>query len=501
MENLIDKLLTYAQKHLDFDDANLYYSRNLLIEALRYPEYRPSSEDYAYLESYTVPDKLYEEVKLYLITQGIVPSEEVEIYTDYIFGLLTPMPAQVNQKFQSLVSIDPRKATDYLYDLSIKNNYIKKSFVDKNVHWKAYFPNNSLDITINVSKPEKSNAEIALAKGRIDTGYPLCVLCHENEGFYGRPRKENRTTLRSINLNLNAEKWFFQYSPFVYYDRHCIVIDEVHRPMKIEKRSLGALLDFVDQFPHFFIGSNSDLPIVGGSILNHEHFQGGAYILPIMDANPIRVYPSSAYPNTSISTLDWYNTTLLIESIDKNELLSSTLQIIEKWREYFNAEVDILAYDENNIPHNSATILLRKVKDVYKLYLILRNNRTTSEYPDGIFHAHKEYHHLKKEGIGLIEAGGMFILPGRLVRQIDKLKQVIFTSSTLLEAINYDEETRLFARMIEHTYHSKDRNLDNAMRDYINKSCRDILENTAVFKKTEVGQKAFFDFISQFIKI
>lgn len=282
---IIEKLIVYSQAHLGLKDNDVTYVRNLLLNKLNEKEPFLGEINLSEIRGYKVPDKLIDELKEVILKKKIVEESDVDRYIVDIFGLITPLPSAVIDTFQTLYQKDKVKATDYLYDLQIKNNYIQKTQVEKNLYWLAKFEKNFLEITVNLSKPEKDNKDIAKLVKAEKTGYPACVLCKENLGFAGNDSHPARQNIRTIPLKLDGEPWFLQYSPYVYYDRHCIVIDETHEPMAVNLKNIKKLMAFVDQYPHFFIGSNSDLPIVGGSILNHEHFQGGAHRLPLMYAS------------------------------------------------------------------------------------------------------------------------------------------------------------------------------------------------------------------------
>jgi UDPglucose--hexose-1-phosphate uridylyltransferase len=489
--------LAYARHHLDLADDDLIYARNRLLEALGLDVYEPSPIDEETIKAMKVPDSLLEELRDYVLINKRLSPIEAERLAGSIIGRLTPLPSQINRRFWSLYEKNPRQATDYLYDLQIKNDYIKKTFVDTNIHWVARYPDNFLEITINMSKPEKNNADIAKLVKAAATGYPKCVLCEDNLGYYGRDGHANRSNIRTINLTLDGEDWFFQYSPYVYYDRHCIVIDKIHRPMEVSDRTIRKLLAFVEQFPHFFIGSNSDLPLVGGSILNHEHFQGGAHLMPMMHAKPGKEIKLKNADGVSCHILDWYNTAFIFESAHQDHLLAAIDRLITAWRIYDDASLDILSHTD--VQHNTATILARYHEGRYLVYVILRNNRKSAAYPEGIFHAHPEYHHIKSEGIGLIEAGGIFILPARLKRQLHLIETGLKDNRTVDEIIKASPDLAIHRTMIERLKTHPGPDVKLQITQYVNDTCRAILDNTAVFKFDEAGRAGLTRFLAKVI--
>lgn len=383
-----------------------------------------------------------------------------DILAAEIMDNLTPHPSELNEKFFAKYEHSPKEATDYFYNLSRNNNYIMTERVKKNIIWKTKTKYGELDITINLSKPEKDPKEIAKAKLVKQTGYPKCLLCAENVGVKGNANHPPRTNHRIIPLELAGERWYLQYSPYVYYNEHCIALSSQHTPMKIEKATFDRLLEFVSIFPHYFIGSNSDLPIVGGSILTHNHFQGGNYEFA-MAKQPIKKHVTfKGYEDIESGIVDWALSTIRLIGTDRARLSELGEKILTKWRGYSDEDNEIIAYTDQL--HNTITPIARQRGGKYELDLILRNNRTSEEHPDGIFHAHKEYHYIKKEGIGLIEAMGLAVLPPRLTTQFGELTDEIKQ--------NIGE---VFAK---------------------------ILENCGVFKDNEKGMNGFVKFMESVIE-
>src|SRR5574344_1455339 len=497
----IAKLIFYAKYHLDLHEDDEIYIRNSILHELQldsFPSKKIEINETEIIEL-NVPDKLIDELHSYFINELKLSDKESELIETKIMGILTPMPSEVNRKFYSLVKKDDFKALSYLYDLSIKNNYVAKTRIDKNLFWKADFGDKYLDITVNLSKLEKNTKDISklLVKSKTDVEkYPKCLLCGENVGYFGRLEHPARSNIRVINLNLDGEKWFLQYSPYGYFNMHCIVVDSIHENMIIDEGTFRKFFDFIDLFPSFFIGSNADLPIVGGSILNHEHFQGGEHLLPVMNAKIKESFSSNKFKKCRISLLDWFNSTILLQGKDRSELIKCAANILKNRRDYSDIDNDIIA-KVGDVEHNTITPGLKKEKDgTYNLYLILRNNRCNAEFEDGIFHAHKEFYHIKKENIGLIEAMGQFILPARLITQNDEIKESLKSGLNKITNIATYNNLNGGEKMIDvlRNEYNPD-TIDADIKNYINDVCKNILENTAVFKNDDKGQMGFVKFI------
>lgn len=502
---LVDKLITYAKTFLHLKQLDEIYVKNLLLREFKLNQPSEISEDNFFITKLLVPDCLVSEIEAYAIENGLCNQGYENLYSTYIMGILTPKPSEVNEEFMRLKESDGiEKACAYLYDLCIKNNYIQKTAIERNQKWEYKDGANILEITINLSKPEKDNKEIAkllTVPKTAKTNYPKCFLCKENEGFEGSLTHPARENIRTISLKMGGEDWFVQYSPYAYYDEHMIAISKEHTPMCINPKTVEKLADFVDFFPNYMIGSNAALPIIGGSILNHEHFQGGVHLMP-MHHSPIRkeMY-FEKYPDVSVGILDWYNSVVHLKGKNRNSVISLAGEIINAWKGYSDAENDIFAYS-GDVPHNSVAPVMRKVDGEYVCDMILRNNRTSSEYPDGIFHAHPEYHNIKKEGIGLIEAMGLFILPGRLKKQLSMIAEIICGKTKYDYKQLCDESNYLFV----HRNMIKELKENTNIADYeeaykvviqkVNETCKNILGNTAVFKNNEKGNKGFVRFMN-----
>jgi len=498
IEDTINELITYARFHLFLKEFDALYFRNVLLGELNLSKPSTTPVDLKKIQNMRVPDSLLANIKEYLLTHENKNELEANLLLTKIMGLLTPNPSTVVDRFNKLEVESNRKALDYLYNLSIKNNYVAKTQIDKNLVWVTDYPDKNLEVSINLSKPEKSNKDIAkLISKSVSTEekYPKCLLCLENLGFYGNDHHPARENIRIIPVKLGNEEWYLQYSPYGYFYMHCIVFAKEHSNMVIDRDTFVRLADFVDRFPSFFVGSNADLPIVGGSILNHQHFQGGEHLLPVMKQKPIKEYILNKYKDIRLYKLDWYNTCLLLESKNRETLITVANQILVGWRNYKDELNQIYGFDVDG-RHNTITPSIRKDGDTYYLYLILRNNKCTPHYPDGIFHAHSEYHMIKKEGIGIIEAMGLFILPARLVRQANEIKDCLAKDYNDTNIIQNYPDLDAFIPMIHDLEKKYDKNtIDKDIREYINGVCKNILINTAVFKDTDVGHMGLDRFI------
>ena len=418
-----------------------------------------------------------------------------------VMGLLMPRPSQVSARFHELAAHDPKAATDWFYQLCCDAGYVRRSAIARNVKWSTPTRWGDLEITINLSKPEKDPREIAAAgvATNDDEKYPACQLCIENEGYPGRaasapggahPARQN---LRIIPLELGGERWGLQYSPYAYFNEHCIAMSAHHRPMHIDRATLGCLLDFVDTVPHYFIGSNADLPIVGGSILSHDHFQGGAHEFPMMRAATAETFAMAAHPNVGGEVLEWPLSVLRLTAASRDELLGACVHVIDAWRSWSDVAAGVIARDEDGTPHNTVTPVIRRVGERYEAYLALRCNVTTSEHPLGVFHPHAEYHHIKRENIGLIEVMGLAILPPRLVPELEAVRGHLLAGD--LDALEADELTASHAAWTRDVYARRAAELTpegalDVLHEEVGAVFGRVLENAGVFKWDEAGRTA-----------
>lgn len=489
-KHLIEKLLAYGVTYLYLNKDDIIFTRNTLLHILKVDSPSEDGLDFASIKNLDVPDLLINELDKYLKEELHLDDFHTEQVIEEVMGTISPLPSFVNQRFNEIYKKSSEKAVKFLYDLNVKCNYVQKSKIAQNIKWMA---KSGLEISINLSKPEKDNKQVRQAAQAKSSNYPKCVICLENVGYYGRPNHSIRRTLRAVPLSLNNEDWFLQYSPFGYYDEHLIVITNEHKPMSVNEDNTKALFAFLDLFPFYFIGANSDLPITGGSILSHEHFQGGRYTFPLMKAEPLFQVKLKNYQDVFVTYLNFYNSTFSFVSPNKEQIISLALSFDKAWKNFDDLESEIISHS-NNERHSSLTMIARKVGTMYQLFLILRNNRTSQEHPGGIFHAHQQYHHIKREAIGLIEAMGLFILPPRLKRQSLLIKKIIEENLEKDEYLKLDPELVLFSEMIESLRFEKE-DLDQKIQDYISDVCENILYNTAVFKNDNEGMKALFRFL------
>ena len=488
IEKSIKELVFYAKTHLFLERLDEIYATNMLLGYFHIDAPYEGEIDEEAIKAMETPDPIVEVLEKDLQEKGVAAGE-AERQVIFVLGALSPRPSAVQDAFNGLEDVSPKEATEYLYDVSVKNYYVRKTQIDKNIHFDAHFQSGSdLEVSINLSKPEKKNSDIAKLLVQKSTTYPRCLLCEENVGFYGTDRHPARGNLRFIEMELEGRTWFLQFSPYGYFDRHCILFQKEHEKMEVSPRIFATLLAFVDRFPHYFMGSNADLPIVGGSILNHEHFQGGAHLLPVMRASVKEIIPISN-KKVEVGVLDFYDTVLRVCSKDKEELLSVATKILDTWRGYDDAKQGIF-HETDGVAHNTITGIARKVDDTYMLFMILRNNRCDETYPDGIFHVHPERQHIKSEGIGLIEAAGLFILPARLKRQGAEVEDVIKSNLTQEEALQKYPDFAPFWEMSQ-----KMKKENQSLEDYLAEVCQNILMDVAVFKHDENGRAGLAAFM------
>lgn len=502
---LVEKLIAYAKAFLYLADLDEIYIRNTLLATLRLIAPMKNAPNLDFIKEMSVPDILFDELKDYSRETGIAGDEtQATLFAASVFGMLTQKPSEINTTFNYLKEkMGAQAACDYLYNLSVMNNYIQKTAISKNLLWEYRDGDNVLEITINLSKPEKDNKDIAKLVSAPQDGdkYPKCALCPENEGYLGSYTHPPRSNLRTVSLSLGGEEWSMQYSPYAYFNEHCIVFNKHHTPMQMTRQTITKLFDFIDILPNYFIGSNSDLPIVGGSILNHEHYQGGRHEMPMHKAKPRFVLTCEKFPDVEISILNWYNSAIRLTGYNKNTICEIGGDIVEAWKKYSDESVGIVNSEEER--HNTCTPIVRYLSDnKFCLEIILRNNSTSDRYPDGVFHAHPEYHNIKKEGIGLIEAMGLYILPGRLKKQTEQIADIL-TGDAPFDPQKMTESDPLFVHKAMITELKRDNPVvedkEKALEiitKRINETCVAILENTAVFKKDETGTLAFRRFLN-----
>ena len=429
----------------------------------------------------------------YAAARGMIEDSIVyrDLFDTKIMSMLMPRPSEVIAKFHKLCEeVSPKAATDYYYKLSKDSDYIRRYRICKDRKWVTPTKYGDLDITINLSKPEKDPKAIAAAKNAKQSGYPKCLLCKENEGYAGRVNHPARQNHRIIPVTINGSRWGFQYSPYVYYNEHCIVFNSQHTPMKIERATFCKLFDFVKQFPHYFVGSNADLPIVGGSILSHDHFQGGNYEFAMAKAPVERSFTVKGFEDVTAGVVNWPMSVIRLSCADTGRIVELADRILQKWRNYTDEAAFIYAYTDGE-PHNTITPIARKRDDQYELDLVLRNNITTKEHPLGVYHPHAKLHHIKKENIGLIEVMGLAVLPARLKDEMAKLKEAILAGTDLRSDQDLEKHADWAEEFIPKYESINDANIDSVIEKEIGLVFMEVLEDAGVYKRTEEGQRAF----------
>ena len=490
IDKSIRRLVCYGLEKELFTKRDEVYVTNRLLEILGLDEY-DCSEDF----SDVCLEKTLAELLDFAVSKGLTEDSVVyrDLFDTRLMGALMPRPSEVTDKFNELYSVSPKAATDYFYKLSQDSDYIRRYRVEKDIKWVTATEYGDLDITINLSKPEKDPKAIAAAKNAPQAGYPKCMLCRECEGYAGRVNFPARQNHRVIPVRINGRDWCFQYSPYVYYNEHCIVFNSLHTPMAINRDTFKKLLDFVRQFPHYFVGSNADLPIVGGSILSHDHFQGGNYTFAMAKAPVERPLVFDGFEDVKAGIVKWPMSVIRTSSEDPERLTELADKILKAWRGYTDESAFIFAETDGE-PHNTITPIARKKDGLYELDLVLRNNITTNEHPLGVYHPHAELHHIKKENIGLIEVMGLAVLPSRLKGEMAALEQAMLENRD----ISSDEQLAKHAEWAEDIKKRhpdiNSGNISGIIRDEIGHVFAKVLEHAGVYKRTPEGTAAFIRF-------
>ena len=483
---IVSELIKYALRTEIIEKTDIAWAQNSLmqvfsmdsLEVVELSEERPLNEILA-----DALDGAYE--------AGLINSRGVvtcDLFDTKIMGALMPRPSEVISKFRTLYQQDPALATDYFYALSVNSNYIRADRVSKDLKWKTPSEYGDIHISINLSKPEKDPNAIALAKSLPQTDFPKCALCHENEGFAGTLTKAARQNLRQIPFNMAGEDWYLQYSPYVYYNEHCIALSAEHKPMSINRESFAKLLGFVTEFPHYFIGSNADLPIVGGSILSHDHMQGGRYVFPMELAGVKKAISFAGFEEIEASIVKWPMSVIRLSGKDTAKLVDLSDKILKAWRGYSDEDADVFAFT-NGEPHNTITPIARRRGENYELDLVLRNNLTTDEHPLGLYHPHAERHNIKKENIGLIEVMGLAILPARLKTEMAELRESILLGKEV-SGIHKN-----WFESFKNRYSFTEENTEVILQSEIGNTFVEVLRDAGVYKDTDDGLVKFERFI------
>lgn len=490
----IQRLVKYALDNELIKEEDRVFTTNALLELFELDEL--DDKGVTSDETFSLEETLKEMLD-YATTHGIMKEDSIvyrDLFDTKIMSKLMPRPSEVIHTFWDKYKESPEAATNYYYKLSQDSDYIRRYRIEKDVKWVTNTEYGKLDITINLSKPEKDPKAIAAAKLVKQSGYPKCLLCVENEGYAGRVNHPARQNHRIIPITINDQKWGFQYSPYVYYNEHCIVFNGEHTPMKIEKNTYVKLFDFVKQFPHYFVGSNADLPIVGGSILSHDHFQGGHYQFAMADAPIEDTFVIKGYEDVEAGIVKWPMSVIRLRCKDETRLVTLGDHILKAWRGYTDEEAFIFAETDGE-PHNTITPIARKNGEVFELDLVLRNNITTEEHPLGLYHPHAELHHIKKENIGLIEVMGLAVLPARLKTEMEQLEAAILAKVD----IKKDEALAIHADWAEEVMNKhpemNEDNIHDIIQEEVGIVFAKVLEHAGVYKRDVAGKEAFMRFI------
>ncbi len=504
--NAVKNLLAYALKTGLIEKEDIIYAVNSLLIILGQDSAEFETEeiealcstiDQAAIDDGTFLEGVLKELDDYAAAAGLIENDSVvyrDLFDTKLMGALTERPSAVIRKFNEKYAVSPEAATEYYYNFSRNTDYIRRYRISKDMKWTAETEYGDLDITINLSKPEKDPKAIAAARNAKQSGYPKCQLCWENEGYSGRVDHPARENHRIIPVTIQNSKWGFQYSPYVYYNGHCIVFNSQHIPMKIEHNTFCKLFDFVKQFPHYFVGSNADLPIVGGSILSHDHFQGGHYTFAMAKAPVERTFTVPGFEDVESGIVKWPMSVIRLSAKDSDRVIELADVVLNKWRSYTDEAAFIFA-ETDGTPHNTITPIARKRGENYELDLVLRNNITTDEHPLGVYHPHAQLHHIKKENIGLIEVMGLAVLPARLKKEMADLKDAILKGADL----RADETLEKHADWVDQfktKYDSINKdNIDEIIQKEIGEVFMHVLEDAGVYKRTPEGQAAFDRFV------
>lgn len=491
IDTAVAKLVRYAENTGLIAPEDHIWAVNTLLEALKLDSYEEPVLDDAPIDLPAVLDELMDDAH----ARGVMENDSIvyrDLFDTSLMGRLTPPPREVIAKFRALYAQNPVEATNWYYKFSQDTNYIRRDRIARDMQWKADTAYGELDITINLSKPEKDPKAIAAARDLPAASYPKCQLCPENAGYAGRVNHPARQNHRIIPITIDQTPWYMQYSPYVYYNEHCIVFNSVHTPMKIDRACFRKLLDFIGQFPHYFVGSNADLPIVGGSILAHDHFQGGRYEFAMAKAPVETELRFTGFDDIRAGIVRWPMSVIRLTAADPDRLVELADRILNAWRGYTDAEATIFA-ETDGVPHNTITPIARRRGSDYEIDLVLRNNLTTEEHPLGLYHPHAELHHIKKENIGLIEVMGLAVLPARLKNELAVLGEKMVKG----EDLRADPLTASHAEWAERIMQENEVTADNVtdiLQREVGLVFAQVLEHAGVYKRTEEGKKAFLRF-------
>ena len=488
---LIYELCRYGESVNLFDPLDRVYVTNRLLALFCEDSYSEPVEDIPVRPLCDILASLCDVA----YERGLIEENSVvyrDLFDTEIMGRLTPPPSAVIRAFREEYAVSPTYATDAFYRLALHSNYIREDRIRRDVKWLYPSEYGDIEISINLSKPEKDPKAIAAAKKLAPSGYPLCLLCHENEGYAGNLSKPARQTLRQIPMTIDGEQWYMQYSPYVYYNEHCILLSRKHTPMTVSRKSFEKQLDFVEYLPHYFIGQNADLPIVGGSILSHDHMQGGRHTFPMERAPIMHAFTVRGFEEVEAGIVKWPMSVIRLSSKNRERLVALSDKILLAWRKYSDPEADVLA--DTTEPHNTITPIARRRGEAFEIDLVLRNNRTTEEHPLGIFHPHACYHNIKKENIGLIEVMGLAILPARLKDELAAMKSAIL-SGTDFDTVPKIQKHREWFLSFADRYEFTEENTERILKDEVGRTFVGVLSDAGVFKDTPAGFAHFLRFI------
>lgn len=486
----IDRLVQYALDKCLIEKEDIIFARNRIMDVLKIDTYK---KDYDLELVYENVEEILDKILEWAVSNGNIENTvtERELLDSNIMGSFIKRPSEITKEFYALYNENPKKATDAYYKFSGDTNYIRKERVKKDLKWVTETDFGPLDITINMSKPEKDPVEIEKALKMPQGDYPKCLLCRECEGYAGRLNYPSRSNHRIVPMNLNGSEWFMQYSPYVYFNEHSIILKGEHSPMSINKDTFVEILEFIDKFKHYFIGSNADLPIVGGSILTHDHYQSGRNVFTLDNAKDLKSYKIKSFENIEVTKIKWPLSVIRTKSENREELAEFADKVLKLWREYSDESVEVLAHTTE--PHNTITPISRFRNGKFELDLVLRNNRRTKEHPFGLFHPHQELHHIKKENIGLIEVMGLAVLPARLNNEMILMREYLVSNDE-----KHGEKLASHIEWLKEIKARREVNFENAedvVKEEIGKVFLNVLEHCGVFKLDEKGSNAFDKFM------
>ena len=489
--DVLQELINYGIKNNLIEKDDEIVVRNQLIDAIGLENWENPEEISETRSVQAILDDIIE----YSCKNGIIPETNAskDLFDTKIMGIFTPLPSNVRKKFYSEYENSPKNATEWYYKFSKDVNYVRSERIEKDIKWKYNCEYGELDITINMSKPEKDPRDIANAKKSKAVNYPKCQLCIENEGYAGRSNHPARQNLRPVPVEISGKEWYLQYSPYGYYNEHCILFNKEHTPMVIDKDVFGKLFDFVEKFPHYFIGSNADLPIVGGSILTHEHFQGGNYTFAMAKAPVEYEFKLENYPDVKSGIVKWPMSVIRLSSENRKSLEKASAEILEKWRKYTDSDVSIYAETDGE-PHNTITPIARKKGDIFEIDLVLRNNLTTKERPFGLYHPNESLHHIKKENIGLIEVMGLAVLPSRLSSELEELRKAMLECKNIYQIDSLKHHAEWADEVKAKHPEFNEANSKEIIEMETGLVFKKVLEDSGVFKRNEEGKNAFIKF-------